>query len=222
MKKAITYYRVSTERQGESGLGLEAQEKTVRDFAKANQYEVQGEFIEVESGKKNDRPLLIEALEHCKREKAVLLIAKLDRLGRNLAFISQLMESGVEFKAVDNPFASKLVVHIMAAFAEHERDQISERTTAALKAAKNRGVVLGAFGRDVLSQRNKYRAICFASDMMPIVEGIRSAGITTVRGIAAELNRRQIPTYRNNGQKWHSSHVHQLVKRIDNNAKTNQ
>ena len=135
MKKAITYYRVSTERQGESGLGLLAQQKAVKDFAWANDYQLMGEFVEVESGKKNNRPVLVQALDRCKRENATLLIAKLDRLGRNVAFISKLMESGVDFKAVDNPHASKLVVHMMAVFAEHERDQISQRTAAALKAA---------------------------------------------------------------------------------------
>jgi len=219
MKKAITYYRVSTERQGESGLGLLAQQKAVKDFAGANDYQLQGEFVEVESGKKNNRPVLVQALEKCKRENATLLIAKLDRLGRNVAFISKLMESGVDFKAVDNPHASKLVIHMMAAFAEHERDLISERTIAALQAAKSRGVVLGGFGREVLAKRNKDRAISYAWHMMPVIEGIRSAGIKTVRGIAAELNRKEIPTYRNNGKKWHSSHVHQLMKRIDNNIK---
>jgi DNA invertase Pin-like site-specific DNA recombinase len=219
MKKAITYYRVSTERQGESGLGLLAQKKAVRDFAKANQYQLQSEFVEVESGKKNNRPVLIEALERCKRANATLLIAKLDRLGRNVAFISRLMESGVDFKAVDNPYANKLVVHMMAVFAEHERDLISQRTVAALKAAKSRGVVLGEFGRNVLSKRNKLRALCFARDMQPVIDGIMVRGITTMRGIAAELNRKEIPTYRKAGQKWHPSHVHQLIKRIDNNIK---
>jgi len=217
MKKAITYYRVSTERQGDSGLGLEAQEKTVRDFAGANQYELRDEFSEVESGKKNKRPLLIKALERCKQEKATLLVAKLDRLGRNVAFISRLMESRVDFKAVDNPTAGKLLMHITAAFAEYERDQISERTIAALQAAKSRGVVLGKYGREVLSKQNRMKALSFAKNMKPVVEEIRLQGIHTVRGIASELNRREIPTYRNNGQKWHPSHVHQLIKRIDNN-----
>lgn len=216
MKKAITYYRVSTGKQSESGLGLKAQEKAVRDYARANQYQLKREYIEVESGKNNARPLLLKALESCKRDKATLLIAKLDRLGRNVAFISRLIESGVDFKAVDNPYAGKLIVHIMAAFAEHERDQISERTKAALQAARRNGVVLGKYGRDVLSKRNQQRAILFAYRMKPIIEQIRQQNITTIRGITNELNRLKTPTYRKMGQKWHISTVYQLIKRIDN------
>jgi DNA invertase Pin-like site-specific DNA recombinase len=212
MKKAITYYRVSTERQGESGLGLEAQEKAVTDFARANQYVLSGEFIEIESGKNNERPLLLKALVACKRQNAVLLIAKLDRLGRNVMFISSLMESGVEFKAVDNPHASKLVVHIMAVFAEFERDQISERTTAALRAAKSRGVELGKNGKYVLAPRNRDNAIAFAEKMKPIIELMIAKRIKTVRAITNELNRLKIPSYRNN--LWHPSIVHQIMKKI--------
>lgn len=219
MKKAVAYYRVSTGKQGESGLGLAAQEKAVRDYATANQYQVMKEHIEIESGKNNTRPLLLQALECCKQEKATLLIAKLDRLGRNVAFISRLLEAGVDFKAVDNPYADKLIVHIMAAFAEHERDQISQRTKAALQAAKKRGVPLGKYGRDVLSKKNKSRAIKFAQKMEPIIENIKRQKTTTIRGIANELNRMKVPTYRNTGQHWHPSAVHQLVKRI-NNLKT--
>lgn len=133
MKRAVTYYRVSTKRQGESGLGLESQKQSVLDFAKNNDYVLIGEFTEIESGKRNNRPVLQKALAQCRKDSTILLIAKLDRLGRNVAFISALMESGVEFKAVDNPYAGKLLVHIMAAFAEHERDRISERTTRVLQ-----------------------------------------------------------------------------------------
>jgi DNA invertase Pin-like site-specific DNA recombinase len=214
MKKAIPYYRVSTERQGQSGLGLEVQQQSVISFAAANHYALHGEFVEVESGKKNNRPILLEALAACKNQNATLLIAKLDRLGRNVAFISKLMESGVEFKAVDNPFAGKLIVHIMAAFAEHERDIISERTSAALQAAKKNGVQLGTNGKYILSKRNKKRADDFAEKMKPIVQRINNRGIKTIRAITDELNKLKIPTYRNDGGNWHISTVYQLIKRI--------
>lgn len=213
MKKAIPYYRVSTERQGISGLGLEAQQQSVVSFASANQYSLQGEFIEVETGKRNKRPILLEALAACRNQNAILLIAKLDRLGRNVAFISKLMESGVEFKAVDNPYAGKFIVHIMAAFAEHEREMISERTRAALQAAKRRGVQLGANGKYILSKRNKKRADEFAQKMKPILQKIRSRGINTIRAITDELNKCAIPTF--HGGCWHISTVHQIIKRIE-------
>ncbi len=213
MRKAIAYYRVSTERQGQSGLGLEAQKSAVKDFATANNYLLSGEFVEIESGKKNIRPVLQRALVACKSENAMLLIAKLDRLGRNVVFISKLMESGIDFKAVDNPHAGKLIVHIMAAFAEHERDQISERTTAALKAAKTKGVELGYNGRYVLSKENKMRAQAFALKMKPQIEELQEKGITTIRALTDELNRMKIPAYRSN--KWHPSTVHQIIKRMN-------
>lgn len=143
MKTAIAYYRVSTDRQGKSGLGLEAQANAVSQFAQQEGYSVVSTFTEIESGKKNQRPELLAALAQCRKEKATLIIAKLDRLGRNVAFTSNLMESRVEFKAVDNPHANRLMVHLLAAFAEHEREQISTRTKDALGAVKRRGVQLG-------------------------------------------------------------------------------
>ncbi|WP_435357756.1 recombinase family protein [Emticicia sp. SJ17W-69] len=150
MNKAIAYYRVSTDRQGKSGLGLEAQNATVQQFAIFKQWEIVGEFTEIESGKKNNRPQLQEALKQCLKQKAILVIAKLDRLGRNVAFISSLMESKVEFVAVDNPHANRLMLHLLAAFAEHEREQIRTRTKEAQKAAKKRGVILGVTFSDIL------------------------------------------------------------------------
>jgi DNA invertase Pin-like site-specific DNA recombinase len=140
MKKGIAYYRVSTDRQGKSGLGLEAQAEAVSNFAEREGYEVVAIFTETESGKKSQRPELLAALAQCRKERATLVIAKLDRLSRNVAFISNLMESRVDFKAVDNPHANRLMVHLLAAFAEHEREQISTRTKDALAAAKRRGV----------------------------------------------------------------------------------
>src|SRR5262249_11444060 len=141
--KCIAYYRVSTKRQGRSGLGLEAQEAAVRDFLNGGNWRLVKEFTEIESGKRTDRPQLEKAFQACRVYGAKLIIAKLDRLARNVAFISNLMESGVEFEAVDFPQANRLTIHIMAAMAEHEAKMISERTKAALAAAKRRGVKLG-------------------------------------------------------------------------------
>src|SRR3954467_9714463 len=137
--KFVAYYRVSTTRQGQSGLGLEAQRKAVEDFLDGGSWQLAAEAVEVESGKRSDRPKLQEALRLCRLHGATLVIAKLDRLARNVAFISNLMESGVEFTAVDFPQANRLTVHILAAVAEHEAKAISERTRAALKAARDRG-----------------------------------------------------------------------------------
>ena len=140
----IAYHRVSTDRQGESGLGLDAQRQAVTDYLNGGDWDLVDEFVEVESGKSHkNRPQLAAAMAACKREKATLVIAKLDRLARNVHFVSGLMEAGIDFVAVDNPHANKLMVHMLAAFAEHERDMISQRTKAALAAAKARGVKLG-------------------------------------------------------------------------------
>src|SRR3954452_8738746 len=143
-RRFIAYYRVSTDKQGQSGLGLEAQRKTVTDYLNGGAWALIGEFTEVESGKRDDnRPVLAKALAACRAHGATLVIAKLDRLARNVAFISRLMEGGVEFVAVDFPTANRLTIHILAAVAEHEREMISARTKAALQAAKARGVKLG-------------------------------------------------------------------------------
>ena len=139
----VSCYRVSTDKQGKSGLGLDAQRRAVQQYLNGGTWPLIGEFTEIESGKRNERPELAKALAACKRQKAKLVIAKLDRLSRNLAFIATLMDSGVEFIAVDNPHANKLTVHILAAVAQHEREVIAQRTKDALQAAKARGVVLG-------------------------------------------------------------------------------
>ena len=137
--KFVAYYRVSTDRQGKSGLGLDAQREAVTSYLNGGSWQLVQELVEVESGKRADRPQLAAALAACRKHKAKLVIAKLDRLSRNLAFVATLMESGVEFVAVDNPHANRLTVHILAAVAEHERVMISERTKAALAAAKASG-----------------------------------------------------------------------------------
>lgn len=215
MKSAVIYYRVSTKRQGFSGLGLDAQRNTVEAFVKYNHYFVEAEFIEIESGKKNNRPVLQKALQHCKSKKSILLIAKLDRLSRNMAFISALMESNVEFMAVDSPNTEPLYLHIMAAFAEEERRMASIRTTAALKVAKERGVELGSYGKHVLSKENKLKAIEFALRLKPVIDGLNLQGITSIRKITKELNRRRIRT--SSGGKWYASTVHTLLKRLKEN-----
>jgi len=142
--KAIAYYRVSTQKQGQSGLGIEAQQASVRDYARRHELQIVAEFTEIETGtRKRHRPELERALAEAKSSGAVLLIAKLDRLARNVAFISALMDSGAEFVAVDMPQANRLTIHVLAAVAEEEARLISERTKAALAAAKRRGVELG-------------------------------------------------------------------------------
>ena len=213
MKKAIAYYRVSSDQQGQSGLGIEAQQQSVRTYATAHQLELIEELTEIESGKKNKRPILLQALELCRKKKAVLVIAKLDRLGRNVAFISNLMEAKVDFVAVDNPHANRLMLHMLAAFAEHEREQIGTRTREALAAAKRRGVVLGRNGREVLAGRNREAADEFARRMAPVLDQIRREGYRTVRAVAGELNRRKTPTARSGGV-WHLPTVHRLLRRL--------
>lgn len=217
MQKAVPYYRVSTERQGRSGLGLDAQQGAVQQFIAARGLSPGEMFIEIESGKKNSRPVLDAALRHCRETGALLLIAKLDRLGRNVAFIAKLMEAGVDFVAVDNPHATKLMLHIMAAFAEHERDEISRRTKDALLMAKKRGVVLGKHGATVLAQKNKHDAERFALSLKPLVQKLQGKGHTTVRQLQKQLNRRKIPTYHGGTAHWHTSTVHRLLKQIEQN-----
>ena len=219
MKNAIAYYRVSTDRQGRSGLGLDAQADAINRFAEHEGYTITGAFREVESGKQSQRPQLSAALAQCKKDRATLIIAKLDRLGRKVAFISNLMESKADFRVVDNPHANRFQVHILAAFAEHEREQISSRTTDALAAAKRRGVQLGRHGAEVLSKQNAAAAVQFAEQLRPTIEDIQAAGIKAVRPIRDELNRRKVPTYRQGGE-WHYCSVHAVLKRLQFNGQT--
>ena len=187
-----------------SGLGLEAQRRAVGDYLNGGKWTLAAEFVEVESGKRSDRPQLAAALAACKKHKAKLVVAKLDRLARNVAFTAKLMELGVEFVAADMPFANKLTVHILAAVAEHEREMISSRTRDALAAAKARGVKLGgpklAEAQRNGSEANREKADQFAANTRPVIEQIRKSGITSLRGIAAALNARGVPTAR--GGTW--------------------
>jgi len=218
----IAYYRVSTARQGASGLGQEAQRQAVEAFTAGNGWELVGEFHEVESGKRHEnRPELERALADCRRHKATLVIAKLDRLARNVHFISGLMESGVDFVAADMPDANRLTVHILAAMAEHEREQISARTKAALATAKARGTKLGwaipsrQQEQPVEARMGTNKVIAeadsFAANVLPIIHAIRDAGVTTLTGIAAALNARGIKTSR--GGQWYPSTVKNVLRR---------
>ena len=227
MATFISYYRVSTKKQGSSGLGLEAQEQAVGSYLKGIDGKLLASYTEVESGKKSDRPELLKALAHCRRSKATLIISRLDRLSRNVAFLSQLMESKVDFLAVDNPTATRLTIHILAAIAEHEAKAISERTKAALKAAKARGVKLGSHreghweGREHLRMRglaaatkaaaevNKKERLSVYSDIIPLVKQLREQGVT-LEEIACKLNELGHSTRK--GRPWGHVQVLRLLR----------
>jgi DNA invertase Pin-like site-specific DNA recombinase len=220
--KFVAYYRVSTQRQGRSGLGLEAQQAAVRDHLNGGDWRIVAEFTEVESGKRKDRPKLADALAACRMHGAKLIIAKLDRLARNVAFVSALMEAGVEFEAVDFPQANRLTIHILAAVAEHEAKVISERTKAALAAAKRRGVKLGGFraGAKLTAKARQagYAARAAvadakAADYAGVIAELRTAGVTSLAGIAAALNERGIPTASGSGT-WQAVQVSRMLARI--------
>lgn len=218
--RTINYYRVSTAKQGRSGLGLAAQRAAIESFCTARKCEPLGEYVEVESGKRDDRPELAKALHHAKVTGATLIIAKLDRLSRNLAFLATLQDSGTRFLAADMPEANELTIHILAAMAQAERKAISKRTKEALAAAKARGQKLGnpmgaaAFGADrsnaAAVQAIKAKARAFAQDVLPVIESIRSEGHSSLRAIAAQLNERGIMTAR--GGKWAAQAVSDVVK----------
>ena len=227
MATFISYYRVSTKKQGASGLGLEAQEQAVGSYLKGIDGKLLASYTEVESGKKSDRPELLKALAHCRRSKATLIISRLDRLSRNVAFLSQLMESKVDFLAVDNPTATRLTLHILASIAEHEAKAISERTKAALKAAKARGVKLGSHreghweGREHLRMRglaaatkaaaevNKKERLSVYSDIIPLVKQLREQGVT-LEEIACKLNELGHSTRK--GRPWGHVQVLRLLR----------
>jgi len=217
----VAYYRVSTQRQETSGLGLDAQRQAVADHVKARGALV-GQYTETETGKGKDalkkRPQLRAALEACKKDDAVLVIAKLDRLARNVHFITGLMEAKVRFVACDLPDANDLNVHIMAAFAQHEAKRISERTRAALAVAKARGVKLGKTWRRNLrphlkdiSRERTLAADAFAARLKGQMEGFRLRGLSQ-RAMVAELNAMGIATARE--KRWHLRQVQRVLARI--------
>lgn len=208
----VGYIRVSTDRQAASGLGLDAQRTAIEQYAARQGREIIEIYVETESGKLKDRPELNAALAHCRKTKATLLIAKLDRLARNVAFVSALMETGTEFVAVDAPFANKLMIHVLSAVAEWEREQISERTKVALAAAKARGVKLGTYGA-VLGAQKRAEANRFAETIRPAFVDARNAGCITLREYAAHLTASGVPTP--NGGRWHASNVSLLLRRMD-------
>ena len=221
--RLVAYERVSTARQGRSGLGIEAQRKAIDDFAAARGSEVLARFTEVESGKVADRPELAKALHLARVTGATLVIAKLDRLSHNAAFLLTLRDSGVRFLAVDMPEANDLTVGIMALVAQQEREAISRRTREVLAAARARGVKLGnpngaaalrraGRGGQALHKAVAGNADVFAQDLAAVVNEIREEGHVSLRAIAEELTLRGIRTRR--GGAWEVSNVRNLLKRL--------
>lgn len=223
--KFVTYLRVSTARQGISGLGLEAQRAAVQAHLNGGAWKIVAELVEVESGKRNDRPQLAKAMRLCRLHGATLLIAKLDRLSRNVAFLSGLMESGVPFTAADMPEADKTHLQMMMVFAEHEARAISSRTKAALAAAKARGTKLG--GRRVSAERfaaiaSEGRTVSAAvragaaqkraEDRLEAIQDIQAEGATSLRAIAAALSERGIPTPSGKPE-WTAMQVQRVIGR---------
>ena len=219
-KRFISYIRVSTQQQGRSGLGLEAQISAVESYV-LSRGSVTDQFVEIETGKGADalsrRPQLRLALEACRRQKATLIIAKLDRLARNVHFISGLIEAGCDFVAADMPFASKVMLQIHAAMSEYERDQIGARTKAALAAAKARGTKLGVAGPANLSGINLRRlhsARDRALKLSGVIAGFRASGLSQ-RAMVAELNIAGIGTPAQGEKGWSLIQVQRLLERID-------
>jgi DNA invertase Pin-like site-specific DNA recombinase len=219
----VTYYRVSTAVQGRSGLGLEAQKDAVEAHARVSGGTIVKEFTEIESGRKNTRPQLEAAIHHAQITGSTLLIAKLDRLSRNAAFLLNLKEAGVDFIAADMPAANAFTVGIMSLVAQNEAEAISRRTIDALAAAKRRGTVLGnpngaaslrraGKGNAAAVAAIKSNATASAIKLATTVAAIRSEGYTSLRMIADQLNQRGIKTPR--GGKWHASSVRNLEAQI--------
>ncbi len=222
--KAVAYYRVSTASQARSGLGLEAQRRAVVDMCVGRGLEIIAEFTEVESGKRNDRPELAEALRRSKLTGATLVVAKLDRLSRSVAFLSTLQDSGAKFVAADMPEANELTVHLLAAVAQAERKAISARTKEALRAAKEKGVKLGnPNGAAALLRAGKGNVAAVkacqaaaedrAKELVAEVAAVRDAGARSLREIAQGLNQRHIEAPR--GGAWHPSGVRRLLARLE-------
>jgi DNA invertase Pin-like site-specific DNA recombinase len=221
-KKYVAYYRVSTQKQGQSGLGLEAQEIAVLNHLKNSNSELMAAFTEIETGKGANalekRPQLHKAIELCRKQGACLIIAKLDRLARNVHFVSGLLETGCDFIAADMPQANKVMIQMHAVMSEWERDQISARTKGALHAAKLRGVRLGEKGPDnlktnLLDRQNSSKA--FAKSLSGQIEGFQLRRLTQ-REMVDELNLVGIPTIK--GGKWSLIQLQRLIKRLKENT----
>jgi DNA invertase Pin-like site-specific DNA recombinase len=218
----VTYLRVSTARQGKSGLGLEAQQKAVADYLSTGQWNLLEEFVEVESGKNSKRPKLLEAIELCKASGAKLLVAKLDRLARDAHFLLSLKKAGIDFVCADMPEANRLTIGIMAMVAEEERKAISKRTKEALAAAKARGVQLGAYrdgvyvggkgNADTAKNASEARTVKFhanAVDKLPLLKRYDPDGSMSLRAIADIFNRYGVKTVSGRGQ-WSANSVRRL------------
>ena len=225
--RIVAYRRVSTQKQGQSGLGLEAQADAIAGYANRIGATVTATFTEVESGKRNDRPELHKAIHLAKVTGATLVIAKLDRLSRNAAFLLTMRDAGVDFVAADLPDANNLTIGIMALVAQQEREATSKRTKEALAAARKRGVKLGnPNGAAVLLKAGKgngasrsaavAKADAKAGDLKPILEAVLADGVRSLAGIAAEFNRRGITTPRGKGAgQWYPSSVRNLAGRLN-------
>jgi DNA invertase Pin-like site-specific DNA recombinase len=219
-KPAVSYIRVSTARQGSSGLGLEAQRESVRVFAQAYGYEIAQEFLEVESGKNDARPVLAKALAYAKKIGACFVIAKLDRLARSVSFVARLIDAKTDFRAVDLPDATSLMLHIMSAVAENEARACSDRTKVALAAAKARGTLLGGMNpkcrnlppgaRERGAQTTKAKARAAVADILPKLRALKAQGLS-LQGIADALNTEGQVT--RSGKAWHPMQVSRALNR---------
>lgn len=222
--KYISYLRVSTAKQGKSGLGLEAQRNVIDDHVHRGNWTVLNEFIEVESGRNDDRIQLKKALEACERTGAKLLVAKLDRLSRDLAFIANIMKTRVEFIACDFPDANRLTIHILSAMAEYERELISNRIKGALKAAKARGKKLGnpqnlnsdaaKKGRFLGTQSGQHKADEHAQRVYETIKGYTDKGMS-LNGIARQLTESKVLTSRGKDCKWTATAVKNVIQRVE-------
>jgi DNA invertase Pin-like site-specific DNA recombinase len=223
--KFVTYYRVSTGKQGKSGLGIEAQRAAVSAYLNGGDWSIVAEFTEVESGKRSDRPELDKALAAARLHRAALVVSKVDRLTRSVAFLSRLLEAGVDVRFADLPAiegaTGRFLLQQMVAVAELEAGMISARTKAALQAAKRRGKVLGGNrgvtpGRKMQEASRKAlheRTAKHAADLAPTIRELQAAGKTSLRAIADGLNQRGIPTSKGNGD-WQAVQVARVLARL--------
>jgi len=217
MKKVVFYLRVSTVKQGADGNGIQHQMTVVNRYAEANGAEIVGQFIEVESGGKTDseRPQLAAALDKCKKENAVLVCSKIDRLSRNAEFLLRLMNSRVEFVCCDIPNCDRFTISLFAILAEKEKNMISERTKNALKMVRARGIKLGNPNPELsvikMNEGARKGRIDFKKRIVPVINEIKSTGIKTLQGVADCLNRRGIST--RNGKQWYPTQIRNLLVR---------